>query len=191
MSSISLDAFDAKSKSALSFSEWEKNFDANPSAFFFPRKKCPVCKGPRCLCNCLIIEGFEPDANTAGITEEETSEPEPETPMQKPDAKKPSHPSHKEYLDALAYIEKNKNNSAPFTSFDQVKESMKNLQIIKACHRANDAFLKEENKKARIRIEKEREAEKQAEIEAEEKRVFNRKLKAWAKSTITLLKSMR
>ena len=72
MSSISLDAFDAKSKSALSLSSFEQSFDANPSKFFYPRKKCPVCKGPRCLCNCLIIEGFEPDVKKmllAGIKE--------------------------------------------------------------------------------------------------------------------------
>jgi len=102
----------------------------------------------------------------------------------------PSHPTEQQYLDAIAYVENNKKNKAPFTSFDEVKESMKHLNIIKACHRAEREFLKKENEMARIRIEKEREAEKQAEIEAEEKRVFNRKLKAWAKSTKKLLKSM-
>jgi uncharacterized protein YfeS len=108
----------------------------------------------------------------------------------------PSHPSHKEYLDAIAYIKRNENNSAPFTSFDQVNETMKNLRIIKACHRANDAFLKKENEMARLRFEKEREAEKKAgfrikeRIELDEKLELNRKLKAWAKSTKKLLKSM-
>jgi len=101
-----------------------------------------------------------------------------------------SHPTEKQYLDAIAYVENNKKNKTPFTSFDEVKESMKHLNIIKACHRAERDFLKKEDEMARIRFEKEREAEKQAEIEEEEKEKFNKKLKAWAKSTKKLLKSM-
>ena len=185
MSLISLDAFDAKSKSALSLSAFNESFDANPSGFFYPLKKCPACKGTRCKCNCCIVEGFDSDANTAGITE-------PESPMQKPDVKKPSHPTQKQYLDAVASIKKSEAGTrTPFTSFEEVAQCFKNLGIIKACHRAENDFLKKENEMARIRIEKEREAEKQAEIEEAEKEEYNKKLKAWAKSTQKLLKSMR
>jgi hypothetical protein len=72
MSSISLDAFDAKSKSALSLSSFEQSFDVNPSKFFFPRQKCKICMNPDAKCKCCKVEGFEPDAEKmllAGIKE--------------------------------------------------------------------------------------------------------------------------
>ena len=103
--------------------------------------------------------------------------------MQNSDAKKTALPSYQEYTDAVASIKNEEGKHTPFTSFEQVAQCFKNLQIIKVCHRAEREKLKEENEKARIRIE----AERQAEIEAAEQK---KKLKAWAKSTKKLLKQM-